>query len=144
MYLDSNNAFQEKKVFSLLIQSQFSFTLSTPKGDKSAGVVIIDLAVMLNNKIHSLEDNFRIDKCPDKDARVFIRVTAEALGENLLSQMSSATGVQAQSLMSIPMSETMIAPAKREKEVEEDDVTRLENENSALKEEIKALKVNYQ
>jgi hypothetical protein len=33
------------------MQSQFSFTLHTPKGEKSAGIVIIDLAIMLNNHI---------------------------------------------------------------------------------------------
>ena len=67
MYLDTaTNLFQEKKVVSIVIQSQFSFTLHTTKGDKSAGVVIVDLSTMLNNKIQSIEDNYKLDKCPDK------------------------------------------------------------------------------
>ena len=52
MYFDEGmQAFQEKKVEFLLFQSVFSFTMKTPKGDKQAGLVHVNLAAQLNDKI---------------------------------------------------------------------------------------------
>lgn len=43
---------------------------------------------MLNNKLESndvfyaaYEENYKLEKCPDKEARVFIRIRAELIGE---------------------------------------------------------------
>ncbi len=53
MYYDKDaNCFQEKKVYLSLYQSSFSFTMKTPKGEKTAGVVYVDLSKMLNNKLN--------------------------------------------------------------------------------------------
>lgn len=37
------------------MQSLFSFTLHTPKGEKTAGTVTVDLAAMLNNKMEGMQ-----------------------------------------------------------------------------------------
>lgn len=51
MYFDKDaNCFQEKKVNMTWFKSSFSFTMKTPKGEKTAGIVYIDLSKMLNNK----------------------------------------------------------------------------------------------
>lgn len=58
------------------MKSSFSFTMKTPKGDKSAGVVYIDLAKILNNKLEYLEESFPLEKCPVKDSNVRMRITS--------------------------------------------------------------------
>lgn len=50
--------------------------MKTPKGDKSAGVVYIDLAKILNNKLEYLEESFPLEKCPVKDSNVRMRITS--------------------------------------------------------------------
>ena len=87
-YEEATTIFQEKK-------SLFSFTLHTPKGEKNAGSVTVDLASMLNNKLESCEENYKLDKCPDKDAKVFIRIRAELIGEQNPDSLSQVSGISA-------------------------------------------------
>jgi hypothetical protein len=52
MYFDlEKQEFQEKKVLTLIIQSAFSFTMKAPRGDKQAGVVYVNLAAQVNEKL---------------------------------------------------------------------------------------------
>ena len=50
--------------------------MSTPKGDKQAGVVYVEIAQMLNNKIDKIEESYKLEKCPVKDSSVFITIEA--------------------------------------------------------------------
>jgi len=54
--------------------------MQTPKGDKQAGVVYIEVASMLNNKIATLANTYTLEKCPVKDSKVNISITAELIG----------------------------------------------------------------
>ena len=55
MYFDlDKQEFQEKKVCAFIIQSVFSFSMKAPKGDKQAGVVYVNLAAQVNDKIEKL------------------------------------------------------------------------------------------
>ena len=38
----------------MIIKSVFSFTMKAPKGDKQAGVVYVNLATQVNDKIEKL------------------------------------------------------------------------------------------
>jgi hypothetical protein len=59
--------------------------MQTPKGEKQAGVVYVEVASMLNNKMTSLSNVFTLEKCPVKDSKVNISITAELIGETALS-----------------------------------------------------------
>ena len=48
--------------------------MTTPKGEKQAGVVYIYLDRMLNKKIAEYEETFILEKCPVKNAEVFIKI----------------------------------------------------------------------
>lgn len=50
--------------------------MNTPKGDKQAGVVYVEVSQMLNNKMEKIEDNYKLEKCPVKDSKVFISIEA--------------------------------------------------------------------
>lgn len=63
--------------------------MQTPKGEKQAGVVYIEVASMLNNKTTTLSNFFTLEKCPVKDSRVNISITAELIGETALSDSVS-------------------------------------------------------
>ena len=54
--------------------------MSTPKGDKQAGVVYIEVAQLLNNKMDQIEGTYTLEKCPVKDSKVHISIVAELLG----------------------------------------------------------------
>lgn len=44
---------------------------------------------MLNNKSASLSDTFLLEKCPVKDSKVYISITAELVGEGASSDTVS-------------------------------------------------------
>jgi len=57
---------------------------------------------MLNNKLEckvkvnvACEENYKLDKCPDKDAKVFIRIRAELIGEQNPDSLSQVSGISA-------------------------------------------------
>ena len=52
----------------------------TPKGEKVAGAVYLDLSKMLNNKMEKIEEDFTLEKCPVKDSTVHMKITSECLG----------------------------------------------------------------
>ena len=54
--------------------------MNTPKGDKQAGVVYVEVAQILNNKLASFSDCFVLEKCPVKDSKVNITIVAELVG----------------------------------------------------------------
>lgn len=54
------------------IKTLFTFTMQTPKGEKQAGVVYVEVAQMLNNKQTSIANTFNLEKCPVKDSKVTI------------------------------------------------------------------------
>ena len=58
----------------------FTFTMNTSKGDKQAGVVYIEVAQLLNNKLTSISDTYPLEKCPVKDSKVTISIVAELIG----------------------------------------------------------------
>ena len=55
--------------------------LITAKGTKIAGNAVLDLGVLLNNKTVELRDSFKLEKCPDKNARIFLAIKTLFLGE---------------------------------------------------------------
>lgn len=63
--------------------------MQTPKGEKQAGVVYVEVASMLNNKMATLSNFFTLEKCPVKDSKVNISITAELIGETALSDTVS-------------------------------------------------------
>lgn len=67
----------------------FTFNMSTPKGDKQAGVVYVEVAQLLNNKLENLSDTYTLEKCPVKDSKVTISITAELIGEGAMSDTMS-------------------------------------------------------
>lgn len=66
-----------------------TFNMSTPKGEKQAGVVYIEVAQLLNNKLNKLENTYPLEKCPVKDSKVFISIEAELIGEGTVSDTMS-------------------------------------------------------
>lgn len=70
-------------------ETLFTFNMNTPKGDKQAGVVYIEVAQILNNKLTSISDSFVLEKCPVKDSKVFITIIAELIGEGAMSDTMS-------------------------------------------------------
>lgn len=50
--------------------------MQTPKGEKQAGVVYVELSQMLNNKIQTFTNVYPLEKCPVKDSKVSISITA--------------------------------------------------------------------
>lgn len=54
--------------------------MQTPKGEKQAGIVYLEVAQILNNKQTSLSNCFPLEKCPVKDSKVQIEITAELIG----------------------------------------------------------------
>ena len=61
------------------MQSAFNFTMKTPKGDKTAGVVHVDLATIVNDKIECLEKDFVLEKCPVKESFVHMKIYKESI-----------------------------------------------------------------
>ena len=61
-------------------QSSFTFTMKTPKGEKMAGTVYIDLAKILNNKLEEYKDVFPLEKCPVAGATAAIKITSTFKG----------------------------------------------------------------
>lgn len=43
--------------------------------------MVIDLSLMLNNKLEVIQDKLALEKCPDKNAKVEIKLTCESKGE---------------------------------------------------------------
>jgi hypothetical protein len=68
----------------MFTQTLFTFNMQTPKGEKQAGVVYVEVASMLNNKMDTLSNFFTLEKCPVKDSKVYISITAEPVGEAAL------------------------------------------------------------
>jgi hypothetical protein len=54
--------------------------MTTPKGEKQAGIVYVELAQILNHKLESLQQYFILEKCPIKDSKVFITIKAQYIG----------------------------------------------------------------
>jgi hypothetical protein len=50
--------------------------MKTPKGEKQAGCVYVEVSQILNNKMASLANVFTLEKCPVKDSKVSISITA--------------------------------------------------------------------
>jgi hypothetical protein len=42
--------------------------MKAPKGDKQAGVVYVNLAAQVNDKIEKLEGTYTLEKCPVKNS----------------------------------------------------------------------------
>ena len=59
------------------MQCLYSFTISTEKGDKSAGSVAIDLAEFFNNRIYEMEKSWVLEKCPVAGTKVEMKVHYE-------------------------------------------------------------------
>ena len=78
-----------KEGTSWCIQTLFTFTMQTPKGEKQAGVVYVEVSSMLNNKVATLANLYTLEKCPVKDSKVNISVTAELIGEGAMSDTMS-------------------------------------------------------
>ena len=55
--------------------------MATPKGDKQAGVVYVDVADMLNSKETLIEKDYPLEKCPVKQSQVHIAIEAEMIEE---------------------------------------------------------------
>jgi len=73
--------------------------MQTPKGEKQAGVVYVEVASMLNNKLSTLSHLYPLEKCPVKDSKVSISITAELVGEAALSDSVSVnSGIFNQSM----------------------------------------------
>jgi hypothetical protein len=54
--------------------------MKAPKGDKQAGVVYVNLAAQVNDKIEKLANVFTLEKCPVKNSEVSMEITAECVG----------------------------------------------------------------
>ena len=77
--------------------------MKTPKGEKMAGTIYIDLSKMLNNKIQEIKESFPLEKCPVAGATVFIRMNSACIGEksgDTMSQASSMSNVGNESMAS--------------------------------------------
>ena len=118
MYLDyATNLFIEKKVsIKSINQSAFNFTMNTPKGEKSAGAVYVDLGVMLNQKLEFLEKDFPLEKCPVKESYVHMRISGEMVGEkDTDTQSQNESFAVDSSLISIPGEESPTKKSGSEK-----------------------------
>lgn len=62
--------------------------MKAPKGDKQAGVVYVNLAAQVNDKIEKLANVFTLEKCPVKNSEVSMEITAECVGEKDPESMS--------------------------------------------------------
>lgn len=75
MYFNEKiKSFHEKKTV-------FTVILATSKGNKVAGTYTLDLGMLLNNKIVELSESYRLERCPDKEARIFLKIKTTYLGE---------------------------------------------------------------
>lgn len=74
------SSFPIEKSTLIFTQTLFTFNMQTPKGEKQAGVVYVEVASMLNNKMATLSNFFTLEKCPVKDSKVNISITAELVG----------------------------------------------------------------
>jgi hypothetical protein len=55
--------------------------MTTPKGEKQAGIAYVEVAKILNNQLENLSDYFVLEKCPVKDSKVHITIVAEFVRE---------------------------------------------------------------
>lgn len=53
----------------------------TSKGNKVAGSYTLDLGQIINNKVVELKENYRLEKCPDKNAKIFLNIKTIFMGE---------------------------------------------------------------
>ena len=65
--------------------------MKTPKGEKMAGTVYVDLSKMLNSKWEEHKDNFPLEKCPVSGATAEIKITSTCIGERSGDTMSQAS-----------------------------------------------------
>lgn len=59
----------------------FTVVLATSKGNKVAGTYTLDLGMLLNNKIVELSECYKLERCPDKEAKIFVKIKTSYLGE---------------------------------------------------------------
>ncbi|CAD8106391.1 unnamed protein product [Paramecium sonneborni] len=84
-----DNRFKEKKC-------AFTVTLLSQKGNKVAGQVSMDISSYLNRKVETFREELRLEKCPDKHAKIHIRfqfICIEELDIDQLSRISFASNV---------------------------------------------------
>jgi hypothetical protein len=62
-------------------KTSFTVVLATSKGNKVAGSYTMDLGALINNKVVELTESYKLDKCPDKNARIFLTIKTSFLGE---------------------------------------------------------------
>ena len=62
-------------------QTSFTVVLGTSKGNKVAGSYNLDLGALINNKVVELSENYKLEKCPDKNAKIFLKIKTSFLGE---------------------------------------------------------------
>ena len=56
--------------------------MKTPKGDKTAGIVTLDLAVALNKSKPSIESKYPLEKCPIEGSFVELLLAYESTSDN--------------------------------------------------------------
>ena len=60
---------------------QFTLLISTAKGNKVGGLCSIDLAKYIEAKKISFSEVFKFEKCPDKNAALYLHFEIQLLGE---------------------------------------------------------------
>ncbi|CAD8189818.1 unnamed protein product [Paramecium octaurelia] len=80
MYFQDNQ-FKEKKCL-------FTITLLSQKGNKVAGQVSVDISSYLNRKLENIREELKLDKCPDRHAKIHIRFHFKCLEELDIDQLS--------------------------------------------------------
>ncbi|CAD8102946.1 unnamed protein product [Paramecium sonneborni] len=84
-----DNRFKEKKC-------AFTVTLLSQKGNKVAGQISLDISTYLNRKVENIREELKLDKCPDKHAKIHVRfqfICIEELDIDQLSRISYASNV---------------------------------------------------
>ncbi|KAM3132737.1 hypothetical protein pb186bvf_015165 [Paramecium bursaria] len=91
-FMDDKKDFLEKK-------SMFTVLIQAPQGTKTAGIVNFDFAPYLNQKLPTITETFKLDKCPDKNATMVVKFNFKILQELDIDMMSN-TQSQTQSVTS--------------------------------------------
>ncbi|CAD8085999.1 unnamed protein product [Paramecium sonneborni] len=81
-----NGIYQEKK-------AQLTVVIITDKGNKAAGQCQLDFSTYLNQNKYDISEQFHLDKCPDKHAKIFTKIKFIQLGEIDFETISQASEI---------------------------------------------------
>lgn len=92
--------------------------MKTPKGEKMAGTVYVDLSKMLNNKWEEHKDIFPLEKCPISGATVSLKITSTFLGVKSDDTKTVVSTLGNESIISVADKSAEMSDKKIEKKAE--------------------------